>query len=311
MLSQENKEKLIDSGYRIVGPNSHSAVEVCRWTKKSMLDEGFCYKQKFYEGIHGIQSHRCLQMTPSLPFCDNRCMFCWRNVEISETQWEGETDDPESILNEAVEAQRKLLSGFKGNPEANIEKWREAQNPTLCAISLDGEPTLYPKINGLIEECKRREITPFLVTNGQHPNILESLEEPAQLYISAVAPDKKTYSKICRPQLPDYWERLKRSLEVLPSLECVKVLRLTLVDGWNLRDPSGYASLIDKAEPDFVEPKGYMFVGHSRKRLKKRNMPDHKKIKDFSARISDLTGYEIVDESEASRVCLLSRTGRY
>lgn len=308
MLSQENKEKLINSGYRIVGPSDHSAVEVCRWTKKSILDEDVCYKQKFYGDIHGIKSHRCLQMTPSLPFCDNRCVFCWRNVEMSSTCWEGEPDDPEDIVDEAIESQRELLSGFKGNPEANMKKWKEAQDPNLCAISLDGEPTLYPKLNGLIEECRKRGMTPFLVTNGQHPEVLEKLNEPAQIYVSAVAPDRDTYRKICRPQLSDPWERFNRSLRILDSLDCVKVLRLTLVKGWNLKDPSGYAKLIRKAEPDFIEPKGYMYVGHSRKRLEMENMPEHEEIGEFSKKLSDLTGYEISDESEPSRVILLSRS---
>jgi len=199
VLNTSEKENLEKSGYRIVGKHEHSAVEVCRWTKKSLLDEEVCYKQRFYGDIHGIKSHRCLQMTPSLPFCDNMCVFCWRNSDINSPKWKGGIDDPSEILDEAIEAQRELLSGFKGNPEANKGKWREAQNPNLSAISLDGEPTLYPKIGELIEECHQRNIVPFLVTNGQHPQAFSEIVEPAQLYISTVAPDEKTYNKACRP----------------------------------------------------------------------------------------------------------------
>ena len=83
VLSSEAKDRLVRSGYRIVGDNEHSAVETCRWTKKSILDEDVCYKQKFYEAIHDIDSHRCLQMTPSLPFCDHRCVFCWRDYRLN------------------------------------------------------------------------------------------------------------------------------------------------------------------------------------------------------------------------------------
>lgn len=34
---------------------------------------GGCYKHTFY----GIQSHRCMESTPSLA-CANKCIFCWR-----------------------------------------------------------------------------------------------------------------------------------------------------------------------------------------------------------------------------------------
>lgn len=309
VLSKEKKEKLERGGYRLVGEHEHSAVEVCRWTKKSLLDENVCYKQKFYGDIHGIKSHRCLQMTPSLPFCDNRCTFCWRNSEINLPSWEGPVDDPSEILDEAIEAQRTLLSGFKGNPDANKEKWEEAQTPNLCAISLDGEPTLYPELGDLIGECKNRNIVPFLVTNGQHPEVLDEIEKPAQLYISAVAPDRETYEEACRPLVSGAWESLNESLELMPSFKCVTVLRLTLVKELNLKDPAGYAELIKRAEPDYVEPKGYVAVGHSRSRLGLSYMPTHSEIRDFAEKLSELTGYSIADEFEPSRVVLMSRKG--
>lgn len=102
------------------------------------------------------------------------------------------------------------------------------------------------------------------------------------------------------------WEKLNRSLELMPSFESVKVLRLTLVKDLNLKDPEGYAKLIEKAKPDYVEPKGYVAVGHSRSRLGVPYMPTHSDIKDFAEAISELTGYEIKDEFEPSRVVLLS-----
>lgn len=306
VLTKEEKQNLENGGYRLVGEHEHSAVKICRWTKKSLLDKEICYKQKFYEDIHGIKTHRCLQMTPSLPFCDNKCVFCWRNSEINSPEWRGAVDDPSEILDEAIESQRKLLSGFKGNPKANKRKWKEAQNPNLSAISLDGEPTLYPKISDLIEECYRRDITPFLVSNGQNPQVLTEIKEPAQLYISTVAPDKKTYINVCRPLVSNPWDNLIQSLELLPSFDCVKVLRLTLVKDLSLKDPSGFSKLIKKADPDFVEPKGYVAVGHSRERLGTSFMPTHSEIKKFSKKLAELSGYEIVDEFKPSRVVLLS-----
>ncbi len=306
VLRSKDIEKLEEGGYRVVGDNNHSAVKVCRWTKKSLLDENICYKQRFYEDLHGIKSHRCLQFTPSLPFCDNRCEFCWRNIDLNTPHWEGSVDDPADILGQAIEAQRSLLSGFKGNPKANKEKWKEAQDPNMVAISLDGEPTLYPKLGGLIDECYSRDMTPFLVTNGMHPDRLEEVVEPAQLYISAVAPDEDTYGEICRPTTVDFWKRLNESLELMSSFGSVNVLRLTLVKGLNLKNPEGYARLIEKAEPDFVEPKGYVAVGHSRSRLGMDYMPTHEDIKEFAEDLSTITGFELSDEFEPSRVVLLS-----
>lgn len=306
-ISARELAELERAGYRFVGKHKHSAIEVCRWTRKSILGRGFCYKQKFYERFYGIKSHRCLQMTPSLPFCDHKCVFCWRDVDLTHLNWKGGCDEPADILDEAIEAQRELLSGFKGNPNADRGRWEEAQDPTLCAISLAGEPTLYPKIGELIAECHRRRMAAFLVTNGQHPERLKEIVEPTQLYISVVAPDEKTYRRVCRPQKPGGWVKLNESLELMSSFKCRKVIRLTLIKGLNLKDASGYAKLIEKAKSDFVEAKGYMWVGYSRKRLAMENMPLHDDIKEFSQQLAHETDYKIVDESKPSRVVLLSR----
>jgi len=302
-ISAAQIAELERSGYRFVGEHKHSAVKVCHWTRKSLLGLGFCYKQQFY----GIQSHRCLQLTPSLPFCDHKCIFCWRNIDVTIPNWVGDIDDPAEILDDAITFQRRLLSGFKGNPEVDKRKWGEAQEPKHCAISLAGEPTMYPKISDLIKECHRRSMTTFLVTNGLHPKVLEKITEPTQLYISVVAPDEKTYKAVCQPQVDDGWGRLNESLNIMASLDCRKVIRLTLVEGLNIKDAKGYARLIEKATPDFIEPKAYMCVGYSRARLGIDNMPLFDEIKDFAREISEGTGYSIVDESEPSRVVLLKR----
>ena len=291
------------SGYRFVGENKHSAVKVCHWTRKSLLNRGFCYKQQFY----GIQSHRCLQLTPSLPFCDHRCLFCWRNIDLTHPSWIGEVDGPGDILDGAILAQMQLLSGFGGNPEVDKKKLKEAQNPKHCAISLAGEPMIYPKISNFIQECHKRGMTTFLVTNGLHPDRLEEVAEPTQLYISVVASDPKTYEAVCQPQVQGGWKRLNQSLGLMPSFKCRKVVRLTLVKGLNLKDAPGYANLIERAECDFVEAKAYMHVGFARARLSLENMPSHAEIKAFAEEFARETGYEIVDESEPSRVVLLKK----
>jgi tRNA wybutosine-synthesizing protein 1 len=292
---------LEQSGYRFLGEHKHGAVKVCHWTRKSMLNKGFCYKQQFY----GIQSHRCLQLTPSLPFCDHRCLFCWRNIDLTNPKWTGEVDNPRDILDGAISAHRKLLSGFGGNPGVDKKKLKEAQNPKHCAISLAGEPMIYPKINELIEECHSRRMTTFLVTNGIHPDGLKDLAEPTQLYISLVAPDRRTYEAICQPQVKDGWKLLNTSLELMPSFKCRKVIRLTLVKGLNLKDAPSYAKLIKRAKPDFIEAKAYMHVGFARARLKIESMPSLAEIKAFAQELAQEIGYGVFDESEPSRVVLL------
>ena len=74
-----------------------------------------------------------------------------------------------------------------------------------------------------------------------------------------------------------------------------------------MKNPELYARLIEKANPTYVEPKAYMHVGFSRLRLGFENMPTHKEIQEFAAKLAKEMGYNILDESPESRVVLLSR----
>ncbi len=293
-------EKLLSElkGYQIVG--RHSAVKTCLWLKKSLKDEGVCYKQKFY----GIRSHRCLQMTPAL-LCNQSCIYCWRPLELLKgfDGW----DSPEFIVEESIKAQHRLLSGFWGTKGVNRKKLEEAYKPNQVAISLIGEPTLYPYLPELIEAYKRRGFTTFLVTNGTRPEMLE-IAAPTQLYISLTAYDEESHLTLNRPPKSN-WERIMRSLDVMRNSSSRTVIRLTLIKGYNMHDGAieKYAKLIDRASPDFVEAKAYMYLGYSRLRLKQENMPSHADVMEFSRRLSRAIGYEIVSESEPSRVVLLRR----
>ncbi len=217
-------------------------------------------------------------------------------------------DDPTTIINESIQAQKRILSGYKAHPRLNKERYHEALKPKHVAISLAGEPSLYPRLGDLIHEFHKRGFTTFIVTNGTIPEALENLsEEPSQLYISVTAPDKSTYREVCRPQIAEAWEKLNQTLDLLSSFKCPTVLRLTLVRHLNLKNPEKYAKLIEKANPTYVEPKAYMFVGMSRLRLSFDNMPTYMEVKEFGNELSDLTGYKMIDESINSRVMLLSR----
>jgi tRNA wybutosine-synthesizing protein 1 len=306
MIPDNMRKRLLLQQYRLAG--SHSAVKVCHWVKKSLRQEGVCYKEKFY----GIKCHRCMQMSPAVAWCCNRCRYCWRTeTPLANDMKDISLDSPKTIVDECLKGHRLLLTGFKGNEKADLKKWKEAQNPNQCAISLVGEPTLYPEMAGLIRELKSRGFGVFLVTNGQLPEALEKLARekalPDQLYISLDAPDRETYRKIDLPGLKDFWERLNSSLEIMAGLSCKKAIRLTLVRSMNMNNLEGYAALIKKAGPDFVEVKGFMHIGGAENRLKEEEMPSMEEIRAFSGELAGLSGYRIKDEQEVSRVVLLGK----
>jgi len=289
--------------YGIVG--NHSGVKLCHWMRQSLLYGRECYKQTFY----GIKSHRCLQMTPSISQCNQMCLFCWRHQGFTEKELK-KIDDPEFILDKSIETQKKLITGFKGDERCDQKKWREANKPNMLACSLSGEPTLYPKLGEFFEICHKRGITTFLVTNGTNPEVLEKLDPlPKQLYISVVAPNKEVYKKLCSPLISDGWERINQTLELLPSLKTRTVIRHTLVNNWNMDSKyiKEYSRLDEKASPLFIEPKGYVFVGYSRKRMTLSNMPSHNKVRDFGAALAKNLGYNLTMERSDSRVVLLSK----
>ena len=301
-MNPELQQILKRQHYAIIG--KHTGVKLCHWMKQSLLFGRECYKQTFY----GINSHRCLQMTPAVTHCTQMCLFCWRFQNFTEKELH-DIDDPEYILEQAIEAQKKLITGFKGDPRCDQKKWKEANEPNMLACSLSGEPTLYPKLGEFFEACHRKGITTFLVTNGTIPAALEELDPlPKQLYVSVVAPTEEIYKKICAPLVPDGWEKLQQTLALLPSLNTRTVIRHTLVHDWNMDEKyvGAYAKLDAQASPTFIEPKGYVFVGSSRNRLHFSNMPTYDQIKSFGQKLAELLGYEQVIEKADSLVMLLS-----
>jgi tRNA wybutosine-synthesizing protein 1 len=302
MVEGKLKDRLKHQHYGLAG--SHSSVKVCSWTRKSLYDEGFCYKQKFY----GIRSHLCCQMTPSVGYCMNNCIYCWRTVEYSKKEFEP-VDGPEEIYDECIKAQRRLISGFKGEKRCNQQKWKGAQEPRHFAISLSGEPTMYPRLSEFIRTVHSHGGTTFLVTNGMLPEVLEKLEMPTQLYLSLSTADERDFKRIHQPLFTDGWERLNRSLEVLKRLKgkTRTTIRVTAIKGVNMKEPEKWAGLIQKAEPKFVEIKAYMHLGASRKYLQKENMPLHTEVREFALEIGKHLGYRLIDEKADSRVVLMMK----
>ncbi len=217
-------------------------------------------------------------------------------------------DSPDEIAQGMFKAQARILTGYKAHPKADPQKFREAQTPRHVAISLTGEPTLYDPLGELLKTLHAKGLTTFLVSNGNLPRKLGALgEEPTQLYISTCAPNEEVFKRVCRPQVPDAWERLNETLTLLPSFRCPTVIRSTLVKDVNMGNVDEYAKLVEKAQPTYIEAKAYMHVGFSGLRLGFDNMPSHKDVYNFARRLAEATSYSILDESAESRVVLLSK----
>lgn len=314
-ISSSTKSKLQKAKY---GVYNHSAVELCHWTKKSFANEGNCYKHKFY----GISTHRCMEMTPTAMNCENRCIYCWRPTEFYDTlQMPAHlVDEPDVIVNELMKERERLLSGYYGNKKNDTKRLDESLLPAHYAISLSGEPTMYPKLPQLIRYLKSLRTTKsvFLVTNGQEPKMLKRLADedalPTQLYLSTNAVNRKMFHMINRPRQRDAWERWRESLEFLATAKTRTVLRMTIIRGYNEGTDlvNDFAPLVSQANPHFVEIKSYMHIGMSTQRLEKSNMLEMNEVKTIAhLMVKNLPRFVIMDESEISRIVVLQNQDRY
>jgi len=309
MLPPYIKSLFVKQRYHLIGEREHAAVKKCHWLHKALVEGSFCYKSWY-----GIQSHRCIQFTPML-FCPNACLHCWRLERGDVEGWDEPAveafDSPEALLQGAIREQLRIVSGYKSNPKVDRRRLEEARHPKHFAISLAGEPTLYPMVGDLVALLKSKGFTTFLVTNGLYPKALANLSyEPSQLYVSVNAPSEELYRKVCRPALSNAWGRLMETLDLLRSFKCPTALRITLIKGVNDVEPEGYAKLIERAAPFYVEVKAYMYLGFSRRRLELEAMPRHSEVADFAKSLERLTGYTFLADSLHSRVALLSRVGQ-
>ena len=298
------------------GVSNHSTVELCHWTKKSFKHEGSCYKHKFY----GISTHRCMEFSPAGMHCENRCIYCWRPMEFYDSlKMEPErVAEPEEILESLMGERRKLIMGYYGDSRNDKQRLDESLLPSHYAVSLSGEPTMYPKLPELIRYLKSLKATKsvFLVTNGQEPDMIQRLQAedalPTQLYLSANAADYESFVKINQPRYKDSWERWNRTLDMLKHLDTRTVLRVTLIRGYNDKNMTGrFGSMIRESSPHFVEVKSYMHIGRSVNRLEHANMLEMDEVREFAGAVSRQSGmFSVMDESFVSRIVVLQNTRR-
>lgn len=314
-ITPKVKEKLRKAKY---GVYNHSAVELCHWTKKSFANEGTCYKHKFY----GISTHQCMEMTPTAMNCENRCIYCWRPAEFYDTleMPEQMVDEPEVIVQNLMAERKKLINGFYGRSKNDKTKLDESLLPAHYAISLSGEPTMYPKLPQLIKYLKTLKATKsiFLVTNGQEPDMLRRLVQedalPTQIYLSTNASNKKMFLQVNRPRHKDAWERWQDSLRFLSTVDTRTVLRMTIIRGYNdgADDIEDFAQVMSEGDPHFIEIKSYMHVGMSTQRLEMDNMLGMEEVRGYAGRLCEkMQVFSVMDESEISRIVVLQNKKRY
>ncbi|MBD3194466.1 MAG: radical SAM protein [Candidatus Lokiarchaeota archaeon] len=400
-ITNDYVESYIKSNYRIIGENKHTAIKPCHWLEQRLMtgrNNRNCYK-----GVFGVESHRCLQNTPSLPFCNHQCIFCWRDIEDGSlgSEFKVTPDEPSDLVDEMIRHQRDLIrnhlplkrylnnyevmidilhymlihnekstisslsnnihvSKNKTNRAVNLLKNQEfiypiddsyklykldpeignsldsreeiellinraltepddimrahteALYPNHAAISLDGEPMLYPKISGLVQEFKKRNMTTFIVTNGTIPERLEDLETlPSQLYITLPAPNEKLYKKVCRPMIKKGWERLMKSLELIESLNTRVVLRLTALKNLNINEKfiDDYIKIIEKVNPHFFEIKGFTLQAKAlliQERLKNNEsvqayFPEYEYLANIAQTIEKNSEFSLIYRNRPSR----------
>ncbi len=400
-ITNDFVEKYTKTTYRIIGKNKHTAIKPCHWLEQKLLtgrDNRNCYK-----GVFGIQSHRCLQNTPSMPFCNHQCVFCWRDIELGSLGGEFivEPDEPKDLVDEMIRHQRDIIKnhlplrrylenyeimvdmlnfmlsndenhninslsrnlhvsknkvdravnllknqGFITAIDDSLKNYKvekeisccidsrdeivklfnlalttpdeimqvhgEAMNPNHAAISLDGEPLLYPKIGGLVEEFRNRNMTSFIVTNGTLPERLESLNSlPSQLYITLPAPNETVYKKVCRPMIKNGWSKISDTLDLVESLSCRSLVRITAVKNLNYSENyiKDYIKLIDKANPNFFEIKGFTLQAKAlmiNERLKSDKtlqyyFPEYEYLEELALKFEEIGNFPLIYTNKASR----------
>ncbi len=401
-ITNEFVEAYTKTTYRIVGENKHSSVKPCHWLEQRL--ETGRNNRNCYKGVFGIQSHRCMQNTPSLPFCNHQCVFCWRDIESGSlgSEFIVEPDNPKLLIDDMlrhhkdivtnhlplrryldnyeimidilyymllnshqihdirslsnnihvsknkieraltllknqkfIKSTNDLFNNFRLDDDINycigsrdelevlinreltspneiMQAHSEAMIPNHAAISLDGEPLLYPRISEFVQEFKNRNMTTFIVTNGTLPEKIEKLEHlPTQLYITLPAPNDQIYKKVCRPMIRNGWNNILHSLDLINSLSCRSVVRLTAIKDLNLNDKliNEYAKIIENVSPNFFEIKGFTLQAKAlliKERLKsdkqaKDYFPEYDYLEKIALKFEEVSGFPLIYKNEPSR----------
>lgn len=218
---------------------------------------------------------------------------------------------PAKLMEELMKVYKGTHRGFAPEYRRKTERdlWQDAiKRPLHLAISLTGEPLMYPYIDEVVRLAKKRDMTTFIVSNGTFPQRIEKMRElPTQLYITLAGPEYQTWAQATNPlwNAREQWKKLNESLSLLPSLNTRTVIRITAIKRLNMNSPQKYAELIKNAEPNFISVKGFSHVGGARNRLSKENQPQMEDIEIFAENLAEEISYKIEEEVERGRAILL------
>ena len=85
---------------------------------------------------------------------------------------------------------RQFFIYFEDAPGVTKQRYAEAHQIKHCALSLVGEPIMYPHIQEFLDLLHAKDISTFLVTNAQFPERIRELGPVTQFYISIDAATK-------------------------------------------------------------------------------------------------------------------------
>eukprot|EP01069_Polyplicarium_translucidae_P001222 Polyplicarium_translucidae@DN1580_c0_g1_i2.p1 len=254
-----------------------------------------------------------MEATPSLA-CANKCIFCWRHHQNPVgTAWRWKTDDPRDIVEGFIMEHLKMIKPLKGLPDLDPSRFAAACRVKHCALSLVGEPVMYPRLNELLAELHARHVSTFLVTNAQFPDAMRRAPPCTQLYVSVDGAEPSELKAVGRPLFTDFWDRYMESLDVLRLKEQRTVFRLTLIKERNMGHLQQYADLVERGQPDFIEVKGVTYCGtSSTSGLTIKNCPWHEEVLEFCESLAVLlrpTGrYALAAEHRHSCSALIAHT---
>jgi tRNA wybutosine-synthesizing protein 1 len=222
-----------------------------------------------------------------------------------------QVNEPGDLIAGFEEKHLEMIKAMRGVPGVLPERLAEASKSVKhCALSLVGEPIIYPRINEMLTGLHRKGISTFMVTNAQFPDEMESLVPVTQLYISIDAPTPEELKAVDRPLFSDFWERFLECVDQLRVKRQRTVFRLTLVNGWNTQALSKYVQLVRRGGPDFIEVKGVTYCGDSTASpLTIKHCPYHAEVRAYcKAMVAELgEGYELASEHAHSNIVLIAR----
>jgi len=107
------------------------------------------------------------------------------------------------------------------------------------------------------------------------------------------------------------WTEIMKSLELVQSLSCRSLIRLTAVKNLNLKDDfiKDYVKIIGRANPNFFEIKGFTLQAKAllvKERLKSEEsiqyyFPDYEYLESIALKFEEIGNFPLIYRNKASR----------